>query len=132
VTGRTRFTIGIIRGGCDGLEERVREIAENSERPMVTRRFTVPTAQAEQFSRFLQAVQGSFRATVDDAYDPRSARNYDRAQRQVIQWPRKFHPGYAPKLIDDAIRTHLPEFPDIVAERAPRSPRRDDGRQGRS
>lgn len=130
--GRTRFTLGVIRGGCDGLEEQVRERADNNERPIVTRSFIVPSTRAEQFDHFLLAVRKSFSETVDEAYDPRSRRNYDREHRQIVKWPREFHPAFAPHVLDDAIRTHLPSFPEITAERIARGRQNRDGGAGRA
>ena len=80
------------------------------------RTFSVPATGADDVRRLAAIVDRTFQPTIEEEYDTRSARNYDREKMRKLKTPRPFKPDYAPKAMDDAIRSHVGEFPDIVSE----------------
>ncbi len=123
--GRLRFTLGLFRGGEHGLSEPVLEAAGADAPPRpVERALSIPVAKSHEIGRFAEAVGETFRATIGEEYDPRSPRNYDREAMRKLKTPRPFKPGYAPRAMDDAIRTHLGAFPGMVPDSPLLAPRR--------
>ncbi|MHC5539483.1 hypothetical protein ACYOEI_14795, partial [Singulisphaera rosea] len=112
-----RFALGLFRGGRHGLAEPMLENAgpEAPTKP-VERVFSVPAKGVDDVRRLEEVVDRTFQATIEEEYDPRSARNYDREGMRKLKTPRPFKPDYAPKAMDDAIRSHLGEIPDILSE----------------
>lgn len=115
--GRLRFALGLFRGGRHGLAEPVLENVGPETPPRhVERAFSVPATGVDDVRRLEAVVDRTFQATIEEEYDPRSARNYDREGMRKLKTPRPFKPDYAPKAMDDAIRTHLGDFPEIAPD----------------
>lgn len=114
--GRLRFALGLFRGGEHGLSEPVLENAGNGPPQPVERGFSIPADGADRIHQFEEHVNRTFRAVIEEGYDPRSSRNYDREGMRKLKAPLPFQPDRAPRVMDDAIGTHLGSFPEIAPD----------------
>jgi hypothetical protein len=116
-SGQVKFALGVFRGGDNGLSEAVLQPAPGDGAPTpLERRFTIPAQYAVDIPRFEAAVNDTFRGVIGEEYDPRSARNYDPEQLRKIKTPRPFKPDFAPRVLDDAIGSRLPDFPNVTPD----------------
>jgi len=114
--GMQTFTLGIARGGDQGLAEPVLANTGRGEPPSsVQRRFSVPVSRASDIPAFADAVNRTFREVISEEYDPRSSLNYDAENLRKLKTPRPFRPSFAPNVLDRAIDTHLPNHPEMTA-----------------
>lgn len=115
--GMLSFTLGLFRGGDGDLSDPVHEKPGVDARPrLAERQFTIPASKADDIGRFREQVDRTFRSVIEEEYNPRSALNYDRERMGKLKPLRPFQPQFAPRMMNDAIRSHLGEFPDIVSE----------------
>lgn len=115
--GRLSFSLGVFRGGADGLREPVLRKTGDDKLPpeSVVQNFSIAKEQAQGIMPFADAVNRTFREVIAEEYDPRSSRNYDSEHLRKLKAPRPFNPGFAPKVFDRAITTHIARFGDIEA-----------------
>ena len=115
VNGKQEFALGIFRGAENGVMEPVLEQPDLNQPPTAVRRsFAIDADKTDAVPNFEQNVRQTFQSIINEEYDPRSSRNFDREHMRKLKAPRPFHPDYAPLVLDDAIGSNLASSPAVT------------------